>query len=110
MMARALVEAGLIPTLGIFHRNRYNSYCLADDMMEPYRPYVDLLVDELTDSGRRVLDLDRETKTAFLSLPVREVVINGRRSPMMVAVQLTANSLYKCFSGESRKIAYPIIS
>lgn len=107
IVARSLVAAGLLPTLGIFHRNRYNAYCLADDIMEPYRPYVDEVVDRLTDSGRINLPFDKETKSQLLSLPVRDVRINQVRSPLMVAVQTTANSLYKCFSGESRKIIYP---
>jgi CRISPR-associated protein Cas1 len=46
-MARSIVAAGLLPTLGIFHKNRYNAYCLADDLMEPYRPYVDQIVHQM---------------------------------------------------------------
>jgi CRISPR-associated protein Cas1 len=105
VVARALVGSGLLPTLGIHHHNRYNAYCLADDIMEPYRPYVDKLVVAMFDSGIEVLDKD--AKAQLLSLPVTEVVIGGQRSPLMVAVGLTTSSLYKCFSGESRKILYP---
>lgn len=49
VVARSLVGSGLLPTLGIHHHNRYNAYCLADDIMEPYRPFVDKLVLEITD-------------------------------------------------------------
>jgi CRISPR-associated protein Cas1 len=105
IVARGLVSSGLLPTLGIHHHNRYNAYCLADDIMEPYRPYVDRLVVEMFDSGVEVLDKDSKTK--LLSLPVTDVTIGGQRSPLMSAVGLTTSSLYKCFSGESRKITYP---
>lgn len=104
-VARGLVVSGLMPTLGIHHHNRYNAYCLADDIMEPYRPYVDRLVVELYDSG--VEELSQSVKAKLLSIPVLDVFINGQRSPLMVAVGQTTASLYKCFSGESRKILYP---
>lgn len=105
IVARGLVASGLMPTLGIHHHNRYNAYCLADDIMEPYRPYVDRLVVELYDSGAE--ELSQSVKAKLLSIPVLDVVINGQRSPLMVAVGQTTASLYKCFSGESRKILYP---
>lgn len=105
VVARGLVSSGLLPTLGIHHHNRYNAYCLADDVMEPYRPYVDRLVVGMFDRG--VVDLDKDAKTKLLSIPVLDVSVNGQRSPLMVAVGLTTSSLYKCFSGESRKIIYP---
>jgi CRISPR-associated protein Cas1 len=105
IVARSLVSSGLLPTLGIHHHNRYNAYCLADDVMEPYRPYVDKLVVEMFDSG--ISELDKDAKTKLLSIPVLDVKINEQRSPLMIAAGLSASSLYKCFSGESRKIAYP---
>ena len=105
VVARGLVSSGLLPTLGIHHHNRYNAYCLADDIMEPYRPYVDRLVVEMFDS--RIEELDKDAKAKLLSIPVLDVVINRQRSPLMIAVGLTTSSLYKCFTGESRKIVYP---
>lgn len=107
VVARSLVGSGLLPTLGIHHHNRYNAYCLADDIMEPYRPYVDKLVAELVDSGTDIPQLTTEIKGKLLSIPILDVVINGRRSPLMVGVGMTTASLYKCYSGEIRKIAYP---
>ena len=109
VVARSLVGSGLIPTLGIHHHNRYNAYCLADDIMEPYRPYVDKLVAEIVDSGVDIYELTADIKGRLLSIPVLDVVINGRRSPLMVGVAQTTASLYKCYSGEIRKIAYPIM-
>lgn len=107
VVARSLVGSGLLPTLGIHHHNRYNAYCLADDIMEPYRPYVDKLVAELVDSGTDIPQLTTEIKGKLLAIPILDVVINGRRSPLMVGVGMTTASLYKCYSGEIRKIAYP---
>lgn len=105
VVARGLVASGLLPTLGIHHHNRYNAYCLADDVMEPYRPFVDKIAVELFDNG--YTELDKEAKSRFLSIPVLDVIINGQRSPLMNAVGQTTASLYKCLTGETRKIAYP---
>lgn len=108
IVARSLVSVGLMPTLGIHHHNRYNSYCLADDIMEPYRPYVDEVVIKLFDSGTDIGNLNQDIKTKLLSIPVIEVKIGGSRSPLMVAVNTTTMSVYKCMSGEIRKIVYPM--
>ena len=108
VVARALVTSGLLPTLGIHHHNRYNAYCLADDIMEPYRPYVDRLVyDIFKEAEPNCVELTRELKARLLTIPTLETVISGKRSPLMVAVGQTTASLYKCFSGELRKISYP---
>lgn len=108
VIARALVTSGLLPTLGIHHHNRYNAYCLADDIMEPYRPYVDELVYKLVKNRGLPTDgLTREWKAELLAIPTLDVVISGKRSPLMVAAGQTTASLYKCLSGELRKIAYP---
>lgn len=109
IIARALVSSGMLPTLGIHHHNRYNAYCLADDIMEPYRPYIDKLVAQIFDSGVDCSEVTTELKRQLLVIPVIDVVIDGKRSPLMVAASQTTASLYKCFSGEAKKIAYPII-
>ena len=107
IVARALVASGLLPTLGIHHHNRYNAYCLADDVMEPYRPYVDELVFGLVKLYGANLELTKEIKSRLLVIPTLDVRINGKRSPLMVAVAQTTASLYKCFCGEIRRISYP---
>ena len=107
VVARGLVVSGLLPTLGIHHHNRYNAYCLADDVMEPYRPYVDRLVCGMIKQGVDYTELTKELKGQLLTIPVLETHIAGKRSPLMVAVGQTTASLYKCFSGELRKISYP---
>lgn len=109
IVARALVTSGLLPTLGIHHHNRYNAYCLADDIMEPYRPYVDELIFSIVkEQGGENLQLTPTLKARLLSIPTLDVVIGGKRSPLMVAATQTTASLYKCFSGEMRRIAYPV--
>ena len=109
VVARGLVASGLLPTLGIHHHNRYNAYCLADDIMEPYRPYVDRLVYSIVRQGGNYAELTKELKVRLLIIPTLETTIAGKRSPLMVAVGQTTASLYKCFSGELRKISYPEI-
>jgi len=105
--ARSLVVSGLLPTFGIHHHNRYNAYCLADDIMEPYRPYVDKLVIEIIDSGENICELSKSIKSKLLGIPVLDVIINNQRSPLMVAIGQTTASLAKCYDGEIRKIVYP---
>ena len=107
IIARSLVASGLFPALGIHHHNRYNAYCLADDIMEPYRPFVDKLVVEVVDSRVEIQELSKELKMKLLGIPVLDVIINGQRSPLMLATQQTTASLAKCYLGEVRKIVYP---
>lgn len=106
-MARALVSSGLLPTLGIHHHNRYNAYCLADDMMEAYRPCVDELVTDIVDRYDDISTLTREIKTELLGIPALDVTVDGRRSPLMVAVSATSASLCRCYAGESRRLSLP---
>jgi CRISP-associated protein Cas1 len=109
-VARSLVGAGLLPTFGIFHRNRYNAYCLADDIMEPYRPYVDVIVRSIIDKTSAVDTLTPELKVQLLQLPTIDVLLDGEKSPLMIATQRTATSVAKCYLGESRKVLYPTLS
>lgn len=110
IIARGLVSSGLLPTLGIHHHNKYNAYCLADDIMEPFRPYVDKIVCEIIENGEDFEELNTSIKKQFLELPVTEIIIEGERSPLMVGVQRTTTSLVKCYQGEQRKICYPVFS
>lgn len=111
VIARSLVSSGLLPTLGIHHHNRYNAYCLADDIMEPYRPLVDCLVFGIVNEygGNTPEDITKELKMRLLGIPVTDVRISGKRSPLMLAATQTTASLYKCFTGEVRRIAYPVM-
>ena len=105
--ARALVSSGLLPSLGIFHHNKYNAYCLADDVMEPYRPFVDAVVYDIVDSGCQIEDLNTNIKSNLLMIPAMDVVIDGKQSPLMNAMSRTTASLFDCFEGSKRKILYP---
>ncbi len=107
VVARALVASGLLPTLGIHHHNRYNAYCLADDIMEPYRPYVDELVINIMHKYSDYSELTVNIKAELLQIPVLDVVIDGKRSPLMIAAGQTASSLYRCYRGDIRQISYP---
>lgn len=110
VIARALVGSGLLPTFGIHHHNRYNAYCLADDIMEPYRPYVDELVIQIMNEVGDYSELTLDIKAKLLQIPVLDVVIEGKRSPLMIAAGITTASLYKCYSGEKRQISYPSLT
>ena len=108
-MARAIVGAGLLPTLGIFHRNRYNAYCLADDLMEPYRPYVDMVVRNIIDKTSAVETITQLLKVELLKIPTLDVILADDKSPLMVAMQRTAVSAARCYAGEQRKLLLPKI-
>lgn len=109
VVARSLVGSGLLPTLGIFHRNQYNAYCLADDIMEPYRPYVDKLVYEIVEMNGKFLEMTPKMKQQLLNIPAMDVVIDDEKSPLMNAVQRSTASLAKCYDGSSRKLLYPVL-
>jgi CRISPR-associated protein Cas1 len=107
-MARALVSSGLLPALGIFHKNQYNAYCLADDIMEPYRPFCDRIVMKMYKKDELEFnELSKEQKAEILKVLTEDVKIGKRKSPLMVAISRTTNSLSECFEGKRRKIIYP---
>lgn len=107
IVARSLVAGGLLPTLGFHHKNQYNAYCLADDIMEPYRPYVDRLVLKLVEENKHESELNPALKRELLQIPVLDVIIDEQKSPLMIALQRTVASLAKCYEGDMRKILYP---
>ncbi|WP_396601230.1 type II CRISPR-associated endonuclease Cas1 [Algibacter sp. R77976] len=109
IVARALVSSGLLPVLGIYHRNKYNPYCLADDIMEPYRPFIDKLVFNYVSMHGIQEELTREIKAHILTIATQDVKIEGVIRPLMVAVTTTTASLYKCYTGELRQIKYPVL-
>jgi CRISP-associated protein Cas1 len=109
VVARSLVSSGLLPTLGIHHRNQYNAYCLADDIMEPYRPFVDMLVSKVFKESEYSVGLTPAIKKQLLTIPAMDVIMEKQKSPLMNAVQRTTASLSKCFDGSSRKILYPTL-
>jgi CRISPR-associated protein Cas1 len=108
-MARSLVGSGLLPVMGIFHRNQYNAYCLADDIMEPYRPIADKLIVQIIEENGLTEDISPALKKKLLVLPALDIILLGETSPLMIAMQRTTASLARCFTGETRKIVYPTL-
>jgi CRISP-associated protein Cas1 len=110
IVARSLLASGMMTFKGIHHRNKYNPYCLADDIMEPYRPYVDRVVLEMVRNGENISELTPDLKRTLLSIPVTDIIIDDNKSPLMVGMQRTTASLMQCFEGKTRKILYPVLT
>jgi CRISPR-associated protein Cas1 len=106
-VARALIAAGLLPTVGIHHHNRYNAFCLADDLMEPYRPLVDFKVWQIVRQELVPPDLGREAKAHLLGLFNESVLIDGRRSPVLLAIHSSAASLARSFAERRAQVSMP---
>ena len=106
-VARALMGSGLLPALGIFHRNRYNAFPLADDIMEPYRPYVDEIVYHMYTNG--IDKLDKDAKSQLLNILFTDTVFNKVTRPLEVGLSMTTASLVKCYMGSAKKISYPLL-
>jgi len=106
-VARALAGSGLLNTLGIHHRNRYNAFCLADDIMEPYRPFVDATVYELNGIYPEQDMLNMDIKSALLNILNSDCKMNGNKSPLMIAMQSSSASLAKCFDGTAKNVVFP---
>ena len=108
-LARAIVASGLIPSLGVFHRNRSNPFCLADDLFEPYRPYVDWRVKLLTIERTEPLSLDdRSIRAALLSLFNETILVADRKLPLLLALQASAAALSRALTGEDRTLVLPV--
>ena len=104
--ARALSGSGLLNTLGIHHKSKYNAFALADDIMEPYRPIVDEKVFELMQNYENQ-ELNTQLKSELLNILTRTVYFKEEKSTLMVALQKTASSLQQCYTGDRKKIKYP---
>lgn len=106
-VARSLMGSGLFPAFGIFHRNRYNSFPLADDIMEPYRPYVDETVYDIYHQG--ITELTPETKSRLLRLLFADTRFDRVTRPLDVGLTFTSASLAKCFAGKQKKLSFPML-
>lgn len=104
--ARALSGSGLLNTLGIHHKSKYNAFALADDIMEPFRPIIDEKVFELMQKYKEQ-ELNTILKSELLQILTRTVYFKDEKSPLMVALQKTASSLQQCYTGDRKKIKYP---
>ena len=106
-MARAIMGSGLFPAFGLFHKNRYNAFPLADDLMEPYRPYVDSIVYQLNKEEK--MDLSPETKQRLLRVMFLDTKLKQMTRPLELALSVTTASLARCFSGEEKVLSYPLL-
>ena len=106
-VARSLMGSGLFPAFGIYHRNRYNAFPLADDIMEPYRPYVDEIVFDMYANGEQ--ELNKDVKAELLKLLYVDTVFDKVTRPLDLGLSVTTSSLAKCFSGDQKKILYPLL-
>lgn len=108
-VARALIGSGLYPAFGVFHRNRYNAFPLADDVMEPYRPFVDEIVYHLYYDGA-VSELDSQSKGKLLRVLFSDVKMGKVTRPLENALSLTTASLLRMYKGETDKLSLPMIT
>ncbi len=108
-VARALIGSGLYPAFGVFHRNRYNAFPLADDVMEPYRPFVDEIVFHLY-YDEAISELDNQTKGKLLRVLFSDVKMGKVTRPLEIALSLTTASLLRIYKGETDKLSLPMIT
>ncbi|MGB1219860.1 MAG: type II CRISPR-associated endonuclease Cas1 [Flavobacteriales bacterium] len=106
-MARALVGSGLNPSIGIHHKSKYNAFCLADDIMEPYRPFVDLEVYRIYQETNDIQELTVEVKQKLLSIYTHGLRFESGEQVLLNGLRTTSSSLVKCLAGKTRKINYP---
>ena len=104
-MSREIMGSGLFPAIGLFHRNRYNAFPLADDLMEPYRPYVDRAVLSLVSEG--VASIDGPAKTALLGVLMYDVRFGKTTRPLSIGLTATTASLCRCLRNEAKELEYP---
>jgi CRISP-associated protein Cas1 len=107
LVARAVVGAGLLPVLGIHHHNEYNAFALADDLMEPYRPFVDAIVCQIVNSKKSYDTLTKDHKAQLLNIATLDVKYRGERSPLLNSTHFLTAAVAKCFGGDARKLALP---
>lgn len=107
LVARAIVGAGLLPAFGIHHHNKYNAFALADDLMEPYRPFVDAIVCQLIASKKPYEELNKEHKAHLMSIATVDVKYRGERSPLLNSTHFLAAAVARCFGGDARKLSLP---
>ncbi len=106
IIARNIVASGLHPAIGLFHHNQYNGLCLADDLMEPLRPWVDAITYQLYQTNANVA-INQQTKTKFLTLSSIEVTFNHQKMPLMIAIHYLMAELKRNFTKDSKKFTYP---
>jgi CRISPR-associated protein Cas1 len=104
-VARAVVGSGLHPGFGLQHHSRYNAFSLADDLVEPFRPLVDVTVRDLWRGGAK--EVTKEVKQALYTLLTHTCQTSGQTGPLMVALELMTASLVRCLAGEEKDLVLP---
>ena len=105
-VARALLGSGLFPAFGLFHRNRYNAFPLADDVMEPYRPFVDYAVYRIFECSPEAC-LDKKTKELLVRVLFADVKMKNQTRPLQLALSMTTASLVRALKDKKESIIYP---
>lgn len=103
--ARAIVGAGLLPALGVHHRNRSNAYPLADDFMEPFRPFVDNVVYNMTVNG--ITELSKGAKAELIQVLYSDTVVGRKMHPLSIALEMLCTSALKIMSGDGKLLSTP---
>lgn len=106
MVARSICGAGLHPTLGLFHHNQYNALCLADDLMEPFRPWIDAISYQYYQENPNI-SITQPTKTLFLNLLNQAITYKGEQMPLMVSLHYIMADLKRNYTGEIKQLQYP---
>ena len=104
---RAIVSSGLLPAIGIYHHNRSNAFPLADDLMEPYRPFVDEVVYHLCEEGE--LEINKETKAKLLGILTCDTFFPKVTRPLQIGLSITMASLAKCYAGKQKNLSLPML-
>ena len=105
---RAIVSSGLLPAIGIYHHNRSNAYPLADDLMEPFRPFVDGIVYDLAMRGNT--ELTKDVKGELISVLYADTLYEKIKRPLSVGLSMTTASMVKCLSKELNTLSLPAFS
>lgn len=103
--ARAVVAAGLHPSIGIYHSNDSNAMRLVDDLMEPFRPMIDLKVWSLNKTGENTVN--PTTKRALVNVMYSDMLTSNGASPIMICLQKLATSLAQVYLCERNKLELP---
>lgn len=97
LICRALVGYGLLPTLGLFHDNQFNAFNLADDFIEPYRPYIDWYIYELV-NDKHTMELSPQIKAALVDILNHIIVIDSKLTTILNAIDLMIKSFVSCIN------------
>ena len=104
---RAIVSSGLLPAIGIYHHNRSNAFPLADDLMEPYRPFVDGVVYDLALNGKT--ELNKDIKGELISVLYADTIFEKTKRPLSIGLSMTTASMVKCLSKEINTLSMPVL-